>query len=162
MDQNDFRKKLDKSKNYGDLFDLVKRAVKKVLGLSRSGLMLYLEDLPLQVGAFHTVGSNGIVLNRRLLEIMSKSTRSITDLNSFIFTTLLHEYLHSFGYLDEGHVRKLVYKISLEAFGSGHPAVQMALDPPFPRMPLPEIFARSLEPAELVKDFEGSRQTYIV
>ena len=53
MDRQDFRERLSRSRGYGEIFDLVKRAVEKVLGVDRVGLMLYLGDLPLRVGAFH-------------------------------------------------------------------------------------------------------------
>jgi hypothetical protein len=162
MNQNEFREKLEQSRNYREIFALVKRSAKDALGLQRSGLMLYLEELPLNIGAFHQIGSNGIVLNRRLLRIMPKTVRTATGMNSFLFTILLHEYLHSLGYLDEQQVRNLVHKISLEAFGSDHPTVQMALNPPFPRIPLPDVFARNSEPPEIIKDFEEPRQMYIV
>jgi len=163
MSREDFREKLERSESYADIFDLVKRAVKQVLGTYRSGLMLYLGDLPLHVGAFHQVGSNGLVLNRRILEIFSRSARSVNELNSLVFSLLLHEYLHSLGYLDERDVRRLVHKVSLEVFGADHPAVQMALDPPFPKILPPDMQPTNLDPAlELIKDFERSNQPYIV
>jgi len=158
----DFQQILEQSKGYSELFDLVKRAVKKVLGRNRSGLMLYLGDMPLRIGAYHPVGSNGIVLNRRVLDVISRSTGSIAELNSFIFTLLLHEYLHSLGYLDEGDVNSLVHKISVDIFGTDHPTAQMASHPPLSRV-LPtdmhdESYSQTLE---LVRDFERSKQPYI-
>jgi len=80
------------------------------MGLHRVGLMLYLGNLPIRVGAFHPMGTNDIVLNRRLI-------KSTTDLKqkSHIFTILLHEYLHTLGYLSEGQVRPLAYEISLKS-----------------------------------------------
>jgi len=163
MSREEFLEKLERSDSYADIFDVVKRAVKQVLSQYRSGLMLYLGDLPLHVGAFHQVGSNGLVLNRRILEIFSRSAKSVTELNSFVFTLLLHEYLHSLGYLDEGDVRKLVYQISFEVFGPSHPAVQMALDPPFPKIMPADMEPANPDPAlELIKDFERSDQPYII
>ncbi len=162
MSRDYFQESLEQSKSYGDLFNLVKTATKKALGLNRSGLMLYLGDLPLRIGAFHQIGSNGIVLNRRVLDIVSRSTSSVAELNSFVFALLLHEYLHSLGYLDESDVKKLVYRISLDVFGSDHPTVHMALDPPLPKILPSDMRAESLNPAlELVKDFEASNPPYI-
>ena len=66
-----FREHLDRCKDYGDVFEVVKKAVKQSLNRERAGLMLYLGNLPLQVGAFHGVGSNGIVLNKRVLRLIS-------------------------------------------------------------------------------------------
>lgn len=163
MNEQEFREKLEGCKDYGEVFDLVKRAVRIVLGLDRAGLMLYLGDLPLHVGAFHVVGSNGIVLNKRLVKLMSRSARSRSELNSFIFSILLHEYLHSLGYINEQQVRKLVYKISAEVFGDDHPSVDMAISLPIPRIPPMEMQPRDGETdLELIKDFERSNQSYIV
>jgi len=163
MSQFYLTEKFERCKNFGDIFELVKRAVKVILGIERSGLMLYLGNLPLHVGAFHQLGSNGIVMNKRLLNLMFKSSNSMTEVNSFIFSILLHEYLHSLGYLGETQVRRLVYEISKEAFGIDHPTTKMALDSPFPKVPPSELQPRNYEDAglELIKDFERSNQSYI-
>jgi len=163
MSQFYFAERLDTCKNYGDVFELVKKSVKLVLGRERSGLMLYLGNLPLQVGAFHQVGSNGIVVNKRLLNLVFRSSSSVTEMNSFVFSVLLHEYLHSLGYLDETEVRRLVYEVSREAFGTDHHATQMALNGPFPKIPPSELQPRDEEnmELELIKDFERSNQPYI-
>ena len=41
---------LERAKTYGDIFALVKKAVKRTLGEHRVGLMLYLGNLPMKVG----------------------------------------------------------------------------------------------------------------
>jgi len=163
MSQSHFRERLDQSKNFGDLFELVKRAVKIVLGHERAGLMLYLGNLPLQVGAFHQIGSNGIVMNKRLLNLMLRSSNSVTEVNSFIFSILLHEYLHSLGYLDETEVRRLVHKISAAVFGTDHPTGKMILSGLFPKIPPSELQPQGDEDLELelIRDFERSNQSYI-
>ena len=58
---------LEKAKTYGDIFAIVKSSVKRTLGLHRVGLMLYLGNLPIRVGAFYLMGINDIVINCRLL-----------------------------------------------------------------------------------------------
>jgi len=154
---------LEHERSYADIFDLVKKAVKKVLGLKRSGLLLYIGNLPLQVGAYHQFGSNGIVLNRRILDLVSRSFTSYVERNSFIFTLLLHEYLHSLGFLDEEEVDKLVYKISLETFGEGHLAVQMALNLPTLKILPSDVHDEEIRPRlEFVEEFDRSEQPYIV
>jgi len=151
---------LENSRDYGDVFDVVKKAVKQSIGRERAGLMLYLGNLPLQVGAFHGVGSNGIVVNRKLLSSISFET--IAELNSYVFTLLLHEYLHSLGYMDEGNVRRLVYEISRENFGEDHPAARFARDPPLPRIPPSELQPGTEEPElEIIRDFDRSSTSYI-
>lgn len=163
VDSPHLRDRLETCKNFGDIFELVKISVKTVLGRERAGLMLYLGNLPLRVGAFHQIGSNGIVMNKRLLNLMLNSSNSTTEVNSFIFSILVHEYLHSLGYVDESQVRRLVYEISRQIFGTDHPATQMAFKGPFPKIPPSELQPRNdrdLE-LELVKDFERSNQSYI-
>ena len=160
MNSEDFSKQLEKCRNYGDLFEIVKRVVKEKLGKRRAGLMLYLGDLPLHIGAFHGVGSNGIVINKRLLNAISFDSR--IEINSYLFTLLLHEYLHSLGYINERQVRHLVYKICKETFGEDHPATKFAFSIPRSKLlfskPIPEEKETKLE---IVKDFERSHLSYI-
>ncbi|MBS7649163.1 MAG: hypothetical protein QXK89_09875 [Candidatus Bathyarchaeia archaeon] len=161
MDEYYFAEKLDSCESYGEIFDLVKKAVKKTIGLHRVGLLLYLENLPPYIGAYHQVGSNGIVLNKLLIGVMSKSLISKTEFNSLIFSLLLHEYLHSLGYLDERKVKQLVYEISLKTFGKEHPAVKMALQPPL--LNIPELYSENYvnHSIEIVKDFERIEHPYV-
>ncbi|MBS7634238.1 hypothetical protein KEJ34_01895 [Candidatus Bathyarchaeota archaeon] len=163
VDKSYFRERLENCKSYGEIFEVVKKVVKEVLGLRRVGLLLYLEDLPPHIGAYHQIGSNGIVLNRWLLNIMSKSLMSKTEFNSLIFSLLLHEYIHTLGFLDEKEVRRLVYEISLNAFGEGHPAVRMAMEPPLISAPT-KPFEENLDYSrlEIVKDFERIEHSYII
>ncbi|MFH1180145.1 MAG: hypothetical protein V1710_07280, partial [Candidatus Bathyarchaeota archaeon] len=74
------------AQSYGDIFTLVKRAVKRSLGLHRVGLMLFLGNLPIRVGAFHPLGTNDIVINRRLLGSISSLKQK-----SNVFAILVHE-----------------------------------------------------------------------
>ncbi len=160
MSSSSFDEQLENSRDYGDVFDVVKKAVKRSIGRERAGLMLYLGNLPLRIGAFHGVGSNGIVVNRRLLNSISFET--IAELNSYVFTLLLHEYLHSLGYMDERNVRGLVYEISRDAFGDDHPTARFARDPPLPRIPPSELQPRNEEPElEIIRDFDRSNLSYI-
>ena len=160
MEKALFPQDLDDCRDYGDIFDLVRKAVKISTGRERGGLMLYLGNLPIQVGAYHGVGGNGIVLNRKMLQTASFST--ITELNSYVFMLLLHEYLHSLGYLNERQVRQQTYEISRETFGDKHPVTKYARNPSFPR-----LYPSDLQPnhkeidLEIVKDFDRSSQSYI-
>ena len=160
MSPENFTEHLDRCRDYGDLFELVKRLVKRKLGRERAGLMLYLGNLPLHIGAFHGVGSNGIVINKRLLNLISFD--SATEINSYIFTLLLHEYLHSLGYMDERHVRRLVYEICKEAFGEEHPATKFAISLPRSKIipSKPHLDEKDNE-LEIIKDFERSHVSYI-
>jgi len=160
MSMENFSEQLDRCRDYGDLFELVKRIVRKKLSKERAGLMLYLGNLPLHIGAFHGVGSNGIVINKRLLNMISFN--SATEINSYIFTLLLHEYLHSLGYMNERHVRRLVYEICKEAFGKDHPATKFAFSLPRSKLILSKpLFDEKDTRLEIVKDFERSHLSYI-
>lgn len=163
MEEHYFIERLEKCGSYGEIFDLVKKAVKKTLGLRRVGLLLYLENLPPNIGAYHQVGSNSIVLNKLLVNLMGKLLISKTDFNSFIFSLLLHEYLHSLGFLDEEEVRKLVYEVSMKSFGKNHPTVRMALEPPLPpNIPSSLIIDEQKDSnLEIVRDFERIEHPYI-
>jgi hypothetical protein len=149
---------LEHSKTYGDIFTLVKGAVKRCLGLHRVGIMLYLGNLPMRVGAFHPMGTNDIVLNRRLLG----STTSLKE-KSHVFAILVHEYLHTLGFTDERQVRRLTYKVCQESFGKNHPAAEAALTGPW--SDLTEEDFEDMEPElnlELVRDFERVDSGYII
>lgn len=151
---------LERAKGYGEIFALVKKSVKRTLGEHRVGLMLYLGNLPMRVGAFHPLGTNDIVLNRRLLESASGSR---VRQKAYIFTILLHEYLHSLGYADERQVRSLTYKVCVDNFGGEHPVVDAALVGPWAEL-RGEDYESSEEEMELelVRDFEKIDIGYII
>lgn len=154
---------LDKAENFGDIFDLVKRSVEESIGAKRAGLMLYLTELPMYLGAFHEVGGNAIVMNRTLVEQVQKSAATVRDANSFVYSILLHEYLHSLGYIDEANVRRVAHDVSKETFGTDHPATRMAFNPMgyFPWIQL----SRAVDVGRtttIVRDFDRTVQRYIV
>ena len=151
---------LESAKSYGDIFALVKKAVKRSLGQHRVGLMLYLVNLPMKVGAFHPMGTNDIVLNRRLLEAAAKTE---PKWKAYVFSILLHEYLHSLGYADERQVRGLTYRISLDNFGRDHPVVEAAVTGPWVNLSR-EDFESMGEGMDLerVPDFERIDSGYII
>jgi hypothetical protein len=151
---------LDRAKTYGDIFVLVKKAVKSSIGEHRVGLMLYLGNLPLNVGAFHPMGTNDIVLNRKLLKAAAKTE---PKWKAYVFSILLHEYLHSLGYGDERQVRGLTYKVCLENFGSDHPVTNAAVTGPWVNLSS-EAFEAMGDEIELerVRDFERVDSGYII
>src|SRR6059058_5254437 len=99
----DFNAKLEQARTLADVFELVKRAVEAVLGRTRAGLMLALADLGNHpqgfLGAFYPVASNVIVMNKvPLLRIQEADPRLY---KTYAFYVLLHENLHSIGFVDE-------------------------------------------------------------
>ena len=117
---------LDRCMDFACVFEHVKAVVKDNLGLSRAGLMLGLTDLPRQVGGFHGVGGNLIVMNRKLLDMVVRSAENRRQINAYVFYILLHEYLHALGFLSEAHVRQLSVELCEKTLGVDHPATHMA------------------------------------
>ena len=154
-------KSLDQSRDFSDIFLLVKKTVKETLGEARVGLMLVLADLPSQIGAFHEIGSNAIVLNRKLLNAFIKSGKSFREIHSYIYTILLHEYLHSLGHLDEHSVRELSYRITKEVLGENHPATQFVINGFAERKIERFLENGETELPQLIPDLEKTGQSYI-
>ncbi|MDV3244390.1 MAG: hypothetical protein LYZ66_04350 [Nitrososphaerales archaeon] len=141
----------------------MKAATEQRLRIHRAGLTLVLGDIPNNVGAYHEIGSNAIVMNRNLLKVVRKLSRSQARTNSYVFMILLHEYLHSLGYTDDRQVRTLGREIADGFFGARHPAADMAvkpLDQFFPDLPKYVAF-RDKGEYETVRRFDSSSTPYI-
>jgi hypothetical protein len=158
------RDRLDEARGYSEIWELVKDTVQTSLAKHRVGIMLFLDDLPLQLGAYHPVGTNNIILNRRLVQIVEASTKSQRLVNAFVYILLLHEYMHALGYVREAEARQLVYEVSQKSFGDDHIASKLARTSPWTlleNVPLSPIDAPK-QAMEIVKDFEKSNRKYIV
>jgi hypothetical protein len=160
MKKRDYPKRLDQCKDFTDIFALVKRAVKETIGETRSGLMLVLADLPDQVSAFHEVGSNSIVLNNRILDSIIHSSRTFREVKSYIFSVLLHEYLHSLGHLDELEVKELAGQIVSETFGENHPTLKFSTGA-LPTRRIGRIREGEPEIPIIIPDLEDTARSYI-
>jgi len=159
----DLTTRLDKAASYGEVWEIVKDTVTSSLHRKRSGMMLFLDDLPIQLGAYHSIGTNNIVLNRVLVEIVEAKLESKRVVNALIYNLLLHEYLHALGEYSEIDVRRMVYEIAKRSFGENHVATSLAKkspwallkDIPLGRVSIPKRVI------EIVKDFEKTDK-YIV
>ena len=98
--QQYYRDRLLQIKDFNGAFELVKMAVNEKFKMHRAGLSLILQGLPTNLGAYHVLGSNMIIINRRILDIIRKR-KSHEEYNSYLFMVLAHEYLHSFGVVKE-------------------------------------------------------------
>ena len=107
-----FSTQLDKAKDYAEVWKIVKETAEYALGKRRDSMMLFLDDLPLQLGAYYPVGTNNIVLNRALVEIVEASMKDKPTVNALIYNLLLHEYLHALGDLTETGVRREVVDVA--------------------------------------------------
>jgi hypothetical protein len=152
---------LDKSKDFQEIFSLVKKAVKKTVNEARVGLMLVLASLPERIGAYHEIGSNAIVLNRRLLDAVIKSGKSFREINSYIFTILLHEYLHSLGHLDEHQVKEISYKVTSNILGENHPATNFVVNGLVDSHVSRFIDENNDEMPKIIPDLENTSHSYI-
>jgi len=162
----DFLRLLEAAGTLADIFEVVKRAVLEFKGITRGGLMLALADLGNRpngfFGGFFQVGSNIIVMNKIPLARIKETRHDLYK--PYAFHVLLHEYLHTLGYLDEELVRKLVLDISEKAFSRDHVTTRIARNTSgfFPNLVYPNI---SWQPAdlklELVEDFDRSSVGYI-
>jgi len=159
----DFVDRLNDCSDFSCIFQLVKSAVEINTGRRRVGLILGLSDLPNYIGAFHQMGSNFIVMNKRLLkEVIRSGNRKL--INAYIFHTLLHEYIHSLGHMNEQKVQLLTLLISEKTLGSDHPATLIA------KYGIGSVFSnidrlehhepRRIKNIEIVEDFERDNLNY--
>ena len=158
-----FSTSLDKAKNYAEVWKIVKETAEFALGKRRDSMMLFLDDLPLQLGAYYPVGTNNIVLNRALVEIVEASMSDKPTLNALIYNLLLHEYLHALGDLSETGVRREVVEVAKKSFGEQHIATVVACRSPWVLLkdiPLGPYNAPK-RVMEIVRDFEKTGK-YIV
>lgn len=155
--------KLEAALDFRGVWELVKASVKDVLHRYRAGILLFLDDLPLRLGAYHQVGTNNIVLNRALLDLVEDATRDHTTVNAFVYSLLLHEYLHALGYLQEADVRPLVQEVSEACFGPDHVVTRLAHAGPWSllqHLPLDAVQGPRRVIA-IVRDFEDTTTSYI-
>ena len=152
---------LDKCKDFQEIFSLVKKVVKKIINEARVGLMLVLASLPAKIGAYHEVGSNAIVLNRLLLDAVIKSGKTFREINSYIFTILLHEYLHSLGHIDENQVKEISYQVTSNIFGENHPTTKFVVNGLVDNQVNKFIDKNNEEMPKIIPDLENTSQSYI-
>jgi hypothetical protein len=158
-----FRSRLETAGNYAEIWQVVKDTVKFSLGKRRGSIMLFLDDLPIQLGAYHPLGTNNIVLNRNLVEIVEASTASKRTVNALVYNLLLHEYLHALGELSETKVRHRVVEVARTCFGEKHDATVIARKTPWvllQNIPLRAVNAPK-RVMQIVRDFEKTGK-YIV
>jgi hypothetical protein len=159
-----YSSRINKAEGFSEVWEIVKDTVKDSLGKHRVGIMLFLDDLPLHLGAYHPLGTNNMVLNRTLVQIVESIKKSKRYVNAFVYSLLVHEYLHALGHVSETEVRSLVYKISKECFGEDHIVTKLAEENPWMLLkgvPL-RVIKSPKSPMEIVKDFEKPNERYIV
>ena len=121
--------KLRDARNLQGIFELAKEAVWKHLRVDQAGLMVGLADLGIRpeavLGAYYSPDANTIVINKTVMsQVSALDDRPLY--NSYCFYILLHEYLHSCGFYDEGENRQILAAITAQEFGPGHAVTKLA------------------------------------
>jgi hypothetical protein len=113
-----------------EIFEQVKKDVKKVTGKHRAGLSLGLIEMGIFKGGFiggmHFHPGTDIVMNKTPLKIILEN-QPYEIIWSYIYHILLHEYVHSLGIMDESQCRTITLKITEQIFSEAdHPAIILA------------------------------------
>jgi len=140
-----------------DDFELVKEAVRKSERRSRAGLMLGLQELGSTlngfIGAYYQIASNIIIVNSTPIRRIIETNPNL--LKPYGFHVLLHEYIHSLGFLDEEITEKKTYKITKEFFGKDHIATKLSAN-------IKEFFPNLVYPIKGWIPQEGSSKIKLV
>jgi hypothetical protein len=161
--QEEFRSKVAGLKDFNEAFELVKSAVYEKFKMHRAGLSLILQVMPTNLGAYHILGSNVIVMNSHVLAAIRRLSGSEAEYNAYVFMVLAHEYLHSLGIIDENTVRQMTYDLCKTMLGESHSSTKMAKEDPsslFPQLRnmVQTQFGREFQ---IVKNFDRASQSYI-
>ena len=168
MKKNTFSEQ-DIRKNLIETFEEVKESVRKSEGRSRAGLMLGLQEIGASlegfVGAYFPVASNIIVVNKTPLRRIIETKPEL--LKPYGFHVLLHEYIHSLGFLDEQMTQHKTYEISRKYFGRDHLVTQFSTDIRkfFSNLVYPIhgwLPPEGIPPIELVQGFDQSTTNYYI
>jgi hypothetical protein len=158
-----YRSRTENAASYSDVWEIVKDTVEFALHKRRDSMMLFLDDLPIQLGAYHPLGTNNIVLNRVLVQIVEAAVETKRVVNALIFNLLVHEYLHALGEVSEGAVRELVIEVARKCFGEDYIVTQVAVKSPWALLrgiPLQSVNVPK-RVMEIVRDFEKTNK-YVV
>jgi hypothetical protein len=76
---------------------------------------------------------------------------------------LAHEYLHSFGIIEEWRVRKMTYDLISSLVGENHIATKVARYQPWELFPELGLFSNNSfeRKFEIIKNFDETTQSYI-
>ena len=160
-----FLTRLQEANSIADIFEVVKEAVWKSARRSRAGLDLGLIEMGNApngfLGGFYVSGSNIIMMNETPMKRIQETNPNL--LTPYIFSVLLHEYLHSLGIFDEEAVRSMTYDICCDCFSANNVVSQITKDMKkfFPNFIYPEGAPQVEGPVKLVPDFDRSSIRYI-
>lgn len=163
-------------KKIPDIFERVKRDVKKVLNRRRAGLNLAFVNMGMSsrgfIGGMFFSGGTMIIMNNKALEVLLREIKKDPDQQEdialdYVYHVLMHEYLHSLGFLDEKSCRDITLFVTKKlGYPKNHPVRQMAekgIGVYFPNMVYaPEHYNFKPNPAhlELIPGFDKSNTIY--
>ena len=152
-----------------DIFEKVKRDVKKILGRHRAGLSLGLIEMGMFRGGFiggmHFHPGTDILMNKTPLKKILKE-QPLEIVWAYTYHILLHEYIHSLGVIDEIECRALTLKVSEALFKSEDPELIFAkkgIGTFFPDLNLsyaPQYLNPHGLSIEYINNFDRESQTY--
>lgn len=113
-----------------DVFERVKRDVETVIGRHRAGLSLGLVAMGMYhgnfIGGMFFSGGTMILMNTDPLRVLLE-TQPDEVILAYVYHILLHEYIHSLGFLNERQCRQITLEITKKVFeDSNHPATVLA------------------------------------
>lgn len=82
--------------------------------------MIGLQDLPNRLLSYHPIGSNIIILNKRIISRIVYLVEDQEVFNSLLFYAMLYEYLRSLGIIDESLAKHYALKVCEKIFGDKH------------------------------------------
>ncbi len=114
-----------------EIFETVKKDVRKILGRHRAGLSLGLTEMGMFQGGFiggmHFHPGTDIIMNTSPLKIILENKTDDIIIWAYTYHILLHEYIHSLGVLDEKQCQTITLNISEKIFkDKNHPALILA------------------------------------
>ncbi len=153
-----------------EIFEHVKKDVKKIMGRHRAGLSLGLAEMGMFRGGFiggmHFHPGTEIVINTSPLKIILES-QPYEIIWAYTYHILLHEYIHSLGVIDEQKCRTIALNISEEIFkDTNHPALILARNgigvfiPDLKIIFVPPERRPDGMPIEFVSGFDRESQSY--
>ncbi len=165
MDLDELKKEMP------DIFEKVKRDVEKTLYRHRAGLSLGLVEMGISgrgfIGGMFFSGGTMILMNSTALRVLlTKKEMNDEIVLAYVYHILLHEYIHSLGFLSERECRQYTDYVTKEIIPDDkHPARVMAargIGAYFPDIiyaPPDYQMAKYLK-IERVENFDKSSTTY--
>jgi len=153
-----------------EIFESVKKDVRKILGRHRAGLSLGLVEMGMLRGGFiggmHFHPGTEIVMNKSPLKIILDS-QPYEIVWAYTYHILLHEYIHSLGVIDERQCRAITLSISEQIFREAdHPVIILAKNgigtfiPNLRIVYVPPEQQPGGMPIEYIYGFDGESQSY--